>query len=47
MKFLTDNIRIAGMQELMPANKLLEELPITEDSARVVYESREEISRIL
>ena len=47
MQFTTDNIRIAGMQELMPANRLIEELPITEEASRVVFESRQEISDIL
>ena len=47
MRYRTDNLRISGMQELLPAVKLMEEQPISETSSKLVYESRNKISEII
>ena len=47
MRYQTDDIRISGMQELLPPEKLMEEQPISESSAKLVYESRIKISEII
>ena len=47
MRYQTDNLRISGMQELLPAVKLMEEQPISETSSKLVYESRNKISEII
>jgi len=47
MRYQTDNLRISGMQELLPAEKLMEEQPISETSSKLVYESRNKISEII
>ena len=47
MKYRTDDLRIKEIKELMPPAKLLGDFPITEKAARNVYETRNEIHRIL
>ena len=47
MRYQTDDIRISGMQELLPPEKLMEEQTISESSAKLVYESRIKISEII
>ena len=47
MKYQTDDIRISGMQELLPPEKLMEEQPISEPSSKLVFESRKKISEII
>ena len=47
MKYRTDDLRIREIKELLPPAKLLGDLPITEKAAQTVYESRQEIHRIL
>ena len=47
MKYLTDDIRISGMQELLPPERLMEEQPISESSSKLVFESRNKISEII
>ena len=47
MRYQTDDVRISGMQELLPANELLENQPISESASKLVFESREKISKII
>ena len=47
MKYLTDDIRISGMQELLPPERLMEDQPISESSSKLVFESRNKISEII
>ena len=47
MKYRTDDLRIKEIKELLPPAKLLGDFPITERAARIVYETRQEIHRIL
>ena len=47
MKYLTDDIRISGMQELLPPERLMDEQPISESSSKLVFESRNKISEII
>ena len=47
MHYQTDNLRISGMEELAPPSDLIEKLPISEASSKLVFESRNEISEIL
>ena len=39
MRYQTDDTRISGMQEVLPPDKLMEELPISESSSKLVFES--------
>ncbi len=47
MQYQTDNIRISGMEELMPANDLISLQPISEESSKLVFETRSKISKII
>src|ERR1043166_6871743 len=47
MKYRTDDLRLREIKELLPPAKLLGDFPITEKAAQTVYESRQEIHRIL
>ncbi len=47
MRYQTDNIRISGMEELMPANDLISLQPISEESSKLVFETRSKISKII
>jgi 3-deoxy-7-phosphoheptulonate synthase len=47
MKYRTDDIRIQEIKELLPPEKLLADFPSTEKAAKTVYETRQEIHRIL
>jgi len=47
MKYLTDDIRITGMEEVIAPETLIEELPITPAASRTVFTTRKEISDIL
>lgn len=43
----TDNLRIKGIKELIAPDALIQELPITEQASRTVYEARRQIQDIL
>ncbi|MFP4160530.1 MAG: 3-deoxy-7-phosphoheptulonate synthase [Ectothiorhodospira sp.] len=43
----TDDLRIVNIREALPPCRLLEDLPITEDAARTVYETRRMVQSIL
>ena len=47
MQYQTDNIRISGMEELIPANDLISLQPISETSSKLVFETRSRISKII
>jgi 3-deoxy-7-phosphoheptulonate synthase len=47
MKYQTDDLRIKEIKKLIPPAELLANLPITETAAKIVYEARQEIHRIL
>jgi 3-deoxy-7-phosphoheptulonate synthase len=47
MKYQTDDLRISGMQEVLPPEKLMREQPISEFSSKLVFESRNKISEII
>ncbi len=47
MKYLTDDTRITGMEEVIAPEQLLEELPISADATRLVFEARREIGQII
>ena len=46
-RYQTDDVRILEIKELAPPEDVLADLPITEQAARNVYETRREIHRIL
>ena len=47
MRYQTDDIRISGMQELLPPESLMEDQPISESSSKLVFESRNKLSQII
>ncbi len=47
MKYRTDDLRIKEIKELLPPARLLADFPITERAAKTVFETRQEIHRIL
>jgi 3-deoxy-7-phosphoheptulonate synthase len=47
MKYRTDDLRIKEIKELLPPARLLNDFPITEKASKTVFETRQEIHRIL
>jgi 3-deoxy-7-phosphoheptulonate synthase len=47
MEYKTDDLRIKEIKELLPPAHVLREFAITEKAAKIVYESRQAIHRIL
>jgi 3-deoxy-7-phosphoheptulonate synthase len=47
MEFRTDDIRVKEIKELVPPLTLLRELPVSEKAAKLTYETRQAIHRIL
>jgi 3-deoxy-7-phosphoheptulonate synthase len=47
MKYLTDDTRITGMQEVIAPNALLEEIPISDEVSELIFHNRQTIHRIL
>ncbi len=47
MKYRTDDLRIKEIKELIPPADLLGDFPITDKAAKTVFETRQEIHRIL
>ncbi|MES0327233.1 MAG: 3-deoxy-7-phosphoheptulonate synthase AroG [Gammaproteobacteria bacterium] len=47
MKFKTDDVRIAGLHEVLPPAELHAEFPIDEQASETVYKNREAIHNIL
>ncbi|RTZ71852.1 MAG: 3-deoxy-7-phosphoheptulonate synthase [Gammaproteobacteria bacterium] len=46
-KYQTDDLRIRAIKEVIPARELHQRHPITEEAARTVFETRQQIHRIL
>ena len=47
MKYLTDDVRITGMEEVIAPESLLEELPIDDAASELIFANRKAISNIL
>ena len=47
MKYKTDDLRISGLQEVLPPEELHREYPITEQASDTVYHTRQAIHDIL
>jgi 3-deoxy-7-phosphoheptulonate synthase len=47
MKYLTDDIRITGMEEVIAPEALIDEIPITDAASRTTFSCRKAISDIL
>jgi 3-deoxy-7-phosphoheptulonate synthase len=47
MKYKTDDLRITAMKELVSPVKLHQDIPITDDASRVIFETRTAIHNIL
>ena len=47
MKYLTDDVRITGMDEVIAPESLLTELPIDDDASELIFSNRKQISEIL
>jgi 3-deoxy-7-phosphoheptulonate synthase len=47
MQYRTDDVRIKEIKELVPPSHVLREFPVSEKSAKLVYETRAAIHRIL
>jgi len=47
MKYHTDDVRITGMEEVLPPEALLADLPISDVASRFVYTERRELSDII
>jgi 3-deoxy-7-phosphoheptulonate synthase len=47
MKYLTDDVRITGMEEVTAPEDLTSELPISDDASRLIFSTRKQISEIL
>jgi 3-deoxy-7-phosphoheptulonate synthase len=47
MKYLTDDIRITGMQEVIAPEALIAELPVTDAASQTTFTSRQQVSDIV
>lgn len=47
MQYLTDDIRITGMQEVIAPEELMQNLPISEDASELVFNTRQKIARVM
>jgi len=47
MEFRTDDVRIREIKELVPPTHVLREFPVSEKAAKLTYETREAIHRVL
>jgi 3-deoxy-7-phosphoheptulonate synthase len=47
MEYRTDDLRIKEIKELLPPARVLADFPITSKAAKTVYDTRQEIHRIL
>jgi hypothetical protein len=46
-RFNTDDVRVLEIKELLSPDELISDLPITEEAARNVYDTRQAIHRVL
>lgn len=47
MKYLTDDVRITGMQEVIAPEQLMHDLPITPQASTLVFNTRQAVSRVV
>ncbi|MDZ7824805.1 MAG: hypothetical protein U5R48_00650 [Gammaproteobacteria bacterium] len=47
MKFLTDDVRITGMEEVIAPEQLLRDLPVPDAVSRLIFDTRKEAAAIL
>ena len=47
MKYLTDDVRITGMEEVTAPEQLLSEIPISDRASEIIFNNRREISSLL
>lgn len=47
MKFLTDDTRITGMEEVIAPNELLRDLPLPDSASRLIFDARKAASDII
>ena len=47
MKYHTDDVRITGMEEVLPPEALIEALPVSDAASQLVFTERHEISDII
>ena len=47
MKYHTDDVRITGMEEVLPPEALIEALPVSDTASQLVFTERREISDII
>ncbi len=47
MKYLTDDVRITGMEEVIAPEALADELPLSDDSSQLIFDNRKQVSDIL
>ena len=47
MQYLTDDVRITGMQEVTAPASLMQELPISAEASSLVFSTRRQIADII
>lgn len=47
MKFLTDDTRITGMEEVIAPDRLIEDLPLSDTASRLIFDARQDASAII
>ncbi|MCZ6619516.1 MAG: 3-deoxy-7-phosphoheptulonate synthase, partial [Gammaproteobacteria bacterium] len=47
MKYLTDDVRITGMEEVIAPEELIAELPISDQASELIFSNRQQIGQIL
>ena len=47
MKYLTDDTRITGMQEVIAPESLLDEIPITDAASQLIFNNRADVAKII
>lgn len=47
MKFLTDDTRITGMEEVIAPDRLIEDLPLPDAASRLIFDARQDASAII
>jgi len=47
MKYLTDDVRITGMEEVIAPEELIAELPISDESSELIFSNRKQVGEML
>ena len=47
MKYLTDDVRITGMEEVIAPEDLIAKLPITDTTSELIFSNRKQVGEIL